>query len=250
MLDNILESQWYDWIVLIALLLGIWGSVISVRQHYFPSNNKAIERYKRKFKREKNKRKASEEEFDTLRTILDNLSNAAQSDPSLKGVLRKARLALSRGNPELLTSLETEHLKARKPDNAEQAREFSERFQELASLDKKLGNRYQAIDHLLSAKEYTPDDPNIWCDLGELYYWEQKFKEADKAFSHGIALIQNPQAFGSERLAEVYQLAGDTKLTLGELDRAVELFEKALAIETSTTREASWITPLRCLRNL
>ncbi len=94
-----------------------------------------------------------------------------------------------------------------------------------------LADRGGAVEALAEARrltEQTPKDPAAWRALGYVHAVAKRFKEAEQALLHGIAL-QPKDALSWEHLGWLYRKSG-------EFARAVGALRESLALDTSKIR--------------
>lgn len=81
------------------------------------------------------------------------------------------------------------------------------RIARAAELALKQGNKAQALDYARQAVKAAPNDPQLWFLLGYAARLNNRFSEAEQAYTHGLNL--NPSAAGGmSGLAQVYSQAG------------------------------------------
>ena len=91
----------------------------------------------------------------------------------------------------------------------------------LARADARLGNLQEAIEHLRSAIELDPAEPNLHVELGELYF--QASQPAEAAASVARALERSP------RSAKAWGLQGKLSHRSGKLQQALSEYQRSLS---------------------
>ncbi len=238
MLESIQQSPFFQWASVIAVFCGVVGFLYLLRDRYFPSNNKAVNRYRKKLERSKASNKKlnkllddSKQLIQSVEHILETLTFAAHGDSNMASALRRARVALARGDVEPLKFLGSRQLK-RQISNRADAAMLARRYLELSHLEAAQGNFDLAIDNANKASELAPDNPSIWFQLGKLYLRTEQNPDAKRALSRGISLTNNGNAVEPIDLSKAYFRLGTVQRNLGELDQAIKCFKKTLAIST------------------
>ncbi|MDA8564289.1 tetratricopeptide repeat protein, partial [Mariniblastus sp.] len=95
----------------------------------------------------------------------------------------------------------------------------------LARADARLGNLQEAIEHLHSAVELDPAEPNLHVELGELYF--QASQPAEAAASVARALELSP------RSAKAWGLKGKLSHASGQLQQALSEYQRSLSYSST-----------------
>ncbi len=94
---------------------------------------------------------------------------------------------------------------------------------------KKLKKADKAMEMLDIARDMDPTSLPVLRELADLKFHMEQWKEAANLFQ--AVLVAHRDALEPEELVQVYHRLGSTKMELGEKDKALNLFEKALDID-------------------
>ncbi len=96
---------------------------------------------------------------------------------------------------------------------------------------KRLKKAKKAMEQLEIAREMDPTSLEVLRELADLKFHMESWKDAANLFQ--ALLVAHRDAMEPAELVEVYHRLGSTKMELGEKDKALNLFEKALGIDAT-----------------
>tara|TARA_B100000674_G_scaffold496476_1_gene526796 strand:- start:466 stop:2082 length:1617 start_codon:yes stop_codon:yes gene_type:complete len=90
-----------------------------------------------------------------------------------------------------------------------------------------LNRPLEAIYPLKVSLQIDAINPEVWCNLGLAYYGSEDFVRAERSFRHTIAL--------DSRHSGGYQNLGNTLINVLRAEEAIEILEKGLELDSSST---------------
>ncbi|MDY0004248.1 MAG: tetratricopeptide repeat protein, partial [Polyangia bacterium] len=118
----------------------------------------------------------------------------------------------------------------RKVDEKQRKRKL-ELHVKLGLTAKRLKKVEKAIKNLEIAREMDPTSLEVLRELADLKFHMECWKDAASLFQ--AILVAHRDAIPTEELVQVYHRMGSVKMELGEKDKALNLFEKALALDAT-----------------
>ena len=104
------------------------------------------------------------------------------------------------------------------------------------------GERLEVEALLQKAARLSPDDAEVWSLLGRLYQESSRFKEAVQPLERAVEL--NPSDVSA------WTSLAFTQFGLGELEKAVSSFGRAISENERSPKTTGWTTRLVCVRSL
>ncbi len=96
---------------------------------------------------------------------------------------------------------------------------------------KRLKKAEKAMKNLEQARDMDPTSLDVLRELADLKFHMESWKDAANLYQ--AILVAHRDAIPSEELVEVYHRLGSVKMELGEKDKALNLFEKALDVDAT-----------------
>ena len=90
-----------------------------------------------------------------------------------------------------------------------------------------LNRHFDAIKPLKISLQQDALNPEVWCNLGLAYYGSDDFVRAERSFRHTIAL--------DSKHSPGYQNLGNTLISSLKAEEAIEILEKGLELDSSST---------------
>ena len=95
----------------------------------------------------------------------------------------------------------------------------------LARADARLGNVAAATEHMRSALELNPDEPDLYVELGELYFQDSQLTEAAASVARALEL--------SPRSAKAWGLRGKLSQSAGRYKQALSEYQRSLSYSST-----------------
>ena len=105
-----------------------------------------------------------------------------------------------------------------------------------------LNRPLEAIYPLKVSLQIDAVNPEVWCNLGLAYYGSEDFVRAERSFRHTIAL--------DSRHSGGYQNLGNTLINVLRAEEAIEILEKGLELDSSSTLSLEFIAGVSTVGSL
>ena len=161
--------------------------------------------------------------------IADAVTNLSGVD-NTPSRIAQAETALAKGDTELAQELYKADAENKTAAGKTQLQEAAQSYRHLGALAF-LDNTAAALEAYQKATEVWPDDIRAWNQLGRLYMRTGQLEQAIEAYSIIGKLAETIDEVSNATSVSLSSL-GDVHRIRGELDEAVEMHEKSLALNT------------------